>query len=44
MGHVESPFCQIKEVVNAINPFHLYYMHLEYIHFHLETTWELNEN
>ena len=42
MRHLESPLCHVKEVVNAKNSFHLYYVHLTYIYFHLGTTWELH--
>ena len=37
MQHSDSPFCHIKEVVNA-KKYHRCHVHLKYIHFHLETT------
>ena len=39
MQHLESPFCHIKEVVNAKIPFiYVMYIHKKYIHFHLGTS------
>ena len=42
MRHLESPFCHIKEVVDAEIFFRLCYVHLKYIQFHLGITWQLH--